>query len=85
MEVVALNDRVIVVRVEEDELTEGGLYRPDSAKEKPQAGIVKSVGEKVIGIEVGQRVYFGKYSGTEIKVDEVLLVLNQEEILCKVK
>jgi chaperonin GroES len=87
-----LHDRVIVKRIEEKETVRGGIIIPDSAKEKPQEGEVIAVGagkrekgERVpLDVKPGDRVLFGKYSGTEIKVeDEDLLILREEEILAK--
>ena len=87
-----LHDRVIVRRIEEKESVKGGIIIPDSAKEKQQEGEVIAVGagkrEKgeliPLDVKVGDRVLFGKYSGTEIKIDdEELLILREEEILAK--
>ncbi len=87
-----LHDRVIVRRIEEKETVKGGIIIPDSAKEKPQEGEVIAVGSgkrekgELIPLDVkpGDRVLFGKYSGTEIKVeDEELLILREDEILAK--
>jgi chaperonin GroES len=87
-----LHDRVIVKRIEEKESVRGGIIIPDSAKEKPQEGEVIAVGagkrekgERVpLDVKPGDRVLFGKYSGTEIKIeDEDLLILREEEILAK--
>ena len=87
-----LHDRVIVRRIEDKETVRGGIIIPDSAKEKPQEGEVIAVGagkrekgERVpLDVKPGERVLFGKYSGTEIKVeDEDLLILREEEILAK--
>jgi len=86
-----LHDRVIVKRIEEQEQMRGGLYIPDTAKEKPQEGEVIAVGTgKVLdsgtklemNVTVGDRVLFGKYSGTEIKLDgEEYLILREDDIL----
>ena len=85
-----LHDRVLIRRVEEAETVRGGIIIPDSAKEKPQEGIVLAVGtgkfEKgqtiPLAVKVDDRVLFGKYAGTEIKIDgEELLILREEEIL----
>jgi len=86
-----LHDRILVRRVEEGETIRGGIIIPDSAKEKPQEGEVLSVGKgksndegKVFPLDVkaGDRVLFGKYSGTEIKIDgEELLIMREEEVL----
>ena len=87
-----LHDRVVVKRIEEKESVKGGIIIPDSAKEKQQEGEVIAVGggkrEKgeliPLDVKVGDRVLFGKYSGTEIKIDdEDLLILREEEILAK--
>jgi chaperonin GroES len=86
-----LNDRIIVRRVEEQEQMRGGLYIPDTAKEKPQEGEVIAVGngkllndgQRVeIDIQVGDRVLFGKYAGTEVKLDgEEYLILREDDVL----
>jgi chaperonin GroES len=87
-----LQDRVLIKRLEEDVAkTKGGLYIPDSAKEKPQQGKVMAVGKgrvndegKITPLDVktGDKVLFGKYSGSEIKVDgEELLIMREEDIL----
>lgn len=91
MKIKPLRDRVIVRRLGEEEKTKGGIIIPDSAKEKPQEGEVVAVGSgkvledgKVIPLEIkkGDRVLFGKYSGTEVKVDgEELLMMREEDIL----
>ena len=86
-----LHDRVVVRRIEENERTKGGIIIPDTAKEKPQQGEVISVGKgksndegKVFPLDVkaGDTILFGKYSGTEIKLDgEELLIMREEEVL----
>jgi chaperonin GroES len=91
MKVRPLHDRVLIKRVEEQETVRGGIIIPDSAKEKPQEGEVVAVGTgkrlengTVIPLEVkeGDRILFGKYSGTEIKVDDIdYLILREDEIL----
>src|SRR5437763_4847100 len=87
-----LHDRVVVRRIEEKESIKGGIIIPDSAKEKQQEGEVIAVGSgkrekgELIPLDVkpGDRVLFGKYSGTEIKLDdEEYLILREEEILAK--
>jgi chaperonin GroES len=87
-----LHDRVVVKRIEEKESIKGGIIIPDSAKEKQQEGEVIAVGagkrekgERIpLDVKPGDRVLFGKYSGTEIKIeDEELLILREEEILAK--
>lgn len=86
-----LGDRVIVKAVEQAEKTSGGIYLPDTAKEKPQQGMVVAVGGgrkndkgEVIPMEVavGNKVLYGKYSGTEVKIDgEYYLIIKESEIL----
>jgi chaperonin GroES len=91
MKVRPLHDRVLIKRIEEQETVRGGIIIPDTAKEKPQEGEVIAVGTgkrlengQVTPLEVkaGDRVLFGKYSGTEIKLDgEEMLILREDEIL----
>jgi chaperonin GroES len=86
-----LHDRVIVKRIEEGEQVRGGIIIPDTAKEKPQEGEVIAVGEGKrkddgtripLDVQAGDRVLFGKYSGSEIKVDgEEYLIMREDEIL----
>ena len=86
-----LHDRILVRRVEEGETVRGGIIIPDSAKEKPQEGEVIAVGKgksndegKVFPLDVKSkdRILFGKYSGTEIKIDgEEFLIMREEEVL----
>ncbi|MBW7922959.1 MAG: co-chaperone GroES [Rubellimicrobium sp.] len=86
-----LHDRVLVRRVESEEKTKGGLIIPDSAKEKPSEGEVVSVGEgarkdsgELIApaVKAGDRILFGKWSGTEVKLDgEDLLIMKESDIL----
>jgi chaperonin GroES len=86
-----LHDRVIVMRIEEGEQVRGGIIIPDTAKEKPQEGQVVAVGEgkyredgtrQTLDVRVGDRVLFGKYSGSEVKIEnEELLIMREEEIL----
>ncbi len=86
-----LGDRVLVKRIQEEEKTKGGIIIPDTAKEKPQEGMVVAVGKgkttedgKVIPPDVkkGDRILFGKYSGTEIKIEgEEHLILREDEIV----
>ncbi len=87
-----LHDRVIVRRIEESsDKTAGGLFIPDTAKEKPQEGEVIAVGEgkykedgtrQTLDVKAGDRVLFGKYSGSEIKIDnEELFMMREDEIL----
>jgi chaperonin GroES len=92
MNIRPLYDRIVVKRIDDDtEKTAGGLFIPDSAKEKPQQGEVVAVGQgkrnedgKLIPLDVkaGDRILFGKYSGAEIKIDgEEYLILKEDEIL----
>jgi chaperonin GroES len=86
-----LHDRVIVRRIEEGEQVRGGIIIPDSAKEKPQEGEVVAAGagkykedgsRQALDVKAGDRVLFGKYSGSEIKLDgEELLIMREDEIL----
>ncbi len=86
-----LHDRVIVRRIEEGEQVRGGIIIPDSAKEKPQEGEVVAAGQgkykedgarQPLDVKPGDRVLFGKYSGSEIKIDgEELLIMREDEIL----
>ena len=87
-----LHDRVVIRRVEEEEKSRGGIIIPDTAKEKPQEGEVIAAGagkiekgERIpLDVKAGDRVLFGKYSGTEIKVEEEdYLILREDEILAK--
>jgi len=91
MTVRPLHDRILLKRIEEKESVKGGIIIPDTAKEKPQEGEVIAVGHgkktedgKVIPLDVkaGDRILFGKYSGTEIRIsDEDYLILREEEVL----
>ena len=96
MKLKPLGDRLIVQAVEEEETTASGIVLPDTAKEKPQKGLVLAVGlgrydedgEKRIPLDVaeGDQVLYSKYGGTEIKVDgEELLVLRESDVLAKVE
>jgi chaperonin GroES len=86
-----LQDRILVQRVEEETTTKGGIIIPDSAKEKPAEGKVVAVGEgkvaddgKRVALEVkeGDRILFGKYSGTEVKIDgEEYLIMREDDVL----
>jgi chaperonin GroES len=90
-----LQDRILVKRVEEETKTAGGIFIPETAKEKPQRGEIVAAGNgkkteegKVLplDVKVGDKVLFGKYSGTEIKVDgEEFLIMREEEVLGIVK
>jgi len=91
MNIRPLYDRIVVRRLEEQENKVGGLFIPDSAKEKPQEGEVVAVGKgkrledgKVVALDVqkGDRILFGKYSGSEIRIDgEELLIMREDEVL----
>jgi chaperonin GroES len=91
MKIRPLYDRIVVKRIEEKEQMQGGLYIPDSAKEKPQEGEVVAVGKgkrledgKLIPLDVqaGDRILFGKYSGSDIKLDgEEYLIMREDEVL----
>ncbi|MBW6485486.1 MAG: co-chaperone GroES [Syntrophales bacterium] len=91
MKIRPLQDRLIVKRVDEEEKSKGGIIIPDTAKEKPMEGLVVAVGKgkktdegKLIPMDVkeGNRVLFGKYSGTEVKIDgQELLIMREDDIL----
>jgi chaperonin GroES len=91
MKVRPLNDRVLVLRIEEEEKTKGGIIIPDTAKEKPQEGKVVAVGPGklsdkgeriVLDLKENDRVLFGKYAGSDIKIDGVEhLILREDDIL----
>ena len=95
MKVTPLYDRVLLKRLEEQEVKKGGIIIPDTAKEKPQQAEVIAAGKgrvndegKVVPLEVkkGDRVLIGKYSGTEVMIDDVEhVILREEEILAKVE
>ena len=86
-----LHDRIVVRRVEEGEQMRGGLYIPDSAKEKPQEGEVLAVGagkldpkgkRLTLEVKAGDRILFGKYSGSDVKIDgQEALIMREDEIL----
>ena len=86
-----LGDRVLVKRVEEEEKTKGGIIIPDTAQEKPQEGKIIAVGPgardeqgrvHALDVKVGDKVLYGKYSGTEVTVDgEQLLILRESDVL----
>ena len=86
-----LSDRIIVKALDAEETSSGGIVLPDSAKEKPQQGEVLAVGPgkqldtgkiAAVDVNVGDRVYYGKYSGTEVKLDgKELVVLRQDDVL----
>src|SRR5664279_2784787 len=91
MNIRPLYDRVVVKRIEPSEEMQGGLYIPDSAKEKPQEGEVIAVGKGkrlddgrlvALDVQVGDRILFGKYSGSDIKLDgEEYMIMREDEIL----
>ena len=90
MNVRPLHDRIVIKRIEEKETVKGGIIIPDTAKEKPQEGEVVAVGKgkrekgELIApdVKVGDRILFGKYSGTEIKLDnEEYLIIREDEVL----
>jgi chaperonin GroES len=91
MKVRPLHDRMVVRRIEEKETAKGGIIIPDTAKEKPQEGQVLAVGngkildngtKVALDVKVGDKILFGKYSGTEIKIDgEDVLILREDEVL----
>ena len=91
MKIRPLQDRVLVQRVEEEERTKGGIIIPDTAKEKPQEGKVVAVGKGKVGddgkvtpldVKAGDKILFGKYSGSEIKLDGTeYLIMREEDIL----
>jgi chaperonin GroES len=90
-----LHDRVVIRRIEEQEPMRGGIIIPDTAREKQQEGEVVAVGEGKaladgqripVDVKVGDRVLFGKYAGTEVTVDdELLLIVREDEILCRIE
>ncbi|MBN2333692.1 MAG: co-chaperone GroES [Deltaproteobacteria bacterium] len=91
MNIRPLQDRLIVKRVEEEEKTKGGIIIPDAAKEKPMQGEVIAVGKGKVGedgkvmpldVKAGDRILFGKYAGTEIKMDGVeYLIMREDDVL----
>lgn len=95
MNIRPLGDRIVVRRLEEETKTAGGIYIPDSATEKPSEGEIVAVGKgkaanngELIAMEVnsGDKVIFGKYSGSEVKVgDETLLIMREEDVLAVVE
>ena len=91
MKIRPLHDRMLVERVEENEVKRGGIIIPDTAKEKPQEGKVVAVGNGKLGddgkkipldVKAGDRVLFGKYSGSEVKLDDKeYLIMREEDVL----
>jgi chaperonin GroES len=94
MKIRPLSDRVVVKRTKEEEKTKGGIIIPDSAKEKPVEGTVIAVGngkvlkdgkQRPLDVKAGDKILFGKYSGTEVKLDgEEHVILREEDILAVV-
>ncbi len=77
-----LGERVFVTYTEELDRTAGGIYVPDSAKEKPQRGVVQAIGKKVENVKIGDHILFDKYSGSKLRIeDEECLILKEEDIL----
>ncbi|MBF0556696.1 MAG: co-chaperone GroES [Nitrospirae bacterium] len=77
-----LKERVFVSYKEELERTAGGLYVPDTAKEKPQRGKIEAVGSEVKELKVGDEVFFDKYSGSKVQIDSVdYLIIKEEDVL----
>jgi len=95
MKVKPLQDRLVVKRIEEEEKTKGGIIIPDAAKEKPQEGRVVAVGDGkmlesgqrvALSVKAGDKILFGKYAGTEIKIDgEEHLILREDDVLAIVE
>jgi chaperonin GroES len=87
MQVKPLGDRVLVKLVEEQERTQSGIYIPDTAKDKPQTGLIVAIGDgEEIKVKEGQRVLFAKFAGTEIKIgNEDHLILATDDILAVVE
>jgi len=91
MKVRPLHDRILVKRIEEEEIKEGTIIIPDTAKEKPQEGRVVAVGSgkiledgkrQPLEVKEGDRILFGKYAGTEVKIDgEELLMMREDDVL----
>jgi chaperonin GroES len=91
MKLKPLQDRILVQRIEEEKTTKGGIIIPDTAKEKPAEGKVAAVGSGKVGddgkrialeIKKGDRILFGKYSGTEVKIEgEEYLILREDDVL----
>jgi chaperonin GroES len=90
-----LNDRILVKRVEEQEVTKGGIIIPDTAKEKPAEGKIVAVGQGALNndgvrvpleVKTGDRILFGKYGGQEINVEgEEYLIMSEQEVLCVIE
>ncbi len=95
MKIRPLHDRVIVKRLEEDRTSPGGILIPDTAAEKPVQGKIVAVGKgkilddgqvRALDVKVGDKILFGKYSGTEVKVDgEDLVVMREEDVMAVIE
>jgi len=95
MKIRPLHDRVVVKRLEEERTSPGGIVIPDSATEKPVKGEVMAVGDgrimddgavRAVGVKVGETVLFGKYSGTEVKLDgDELVLMREDEIMAVIE
>jgi len=95
MKIRPLHDRVIVKRLEEERTSPGGIVIPDSAAEKPSQGKIVAVGKgkiledgsvRALDVKVGDKILFGKYSGTEVKVDgDDLLVMREEDVMAVIE
>lgn len=95
MKIRPLHDRVIVKRLEEERTSPGGIVIPDSAAEKPSQGKIISVGKgkiledgsvRALDVKVGDKILFGKYSGTEVKMDgEELVVMREEDVMAVIE
>jgi chaperonin GroES len=92
MKIKPLSDRILVRRLEEESTTKGGIIIPDSAKEKPAEGKVEAIGtgktkedgtKIAMDLKIGDRILFGKYAGSEIKLDgEEFLIMREDDVLC---
>jgi chaperonin GroES len=95
MKIRPLHDRVIVKRLEEERMSAGGIVIPDTAKEKPMRGEVLAVGNgkilddgsvRAMAVKAGDKVLFGKYSGTEVKIDgEEVVVMREDDIMAVIE
>jgi chaperonin GroES len=87
MQVRPLGDRILVKLVQEQERTQGGIYIPDTAKDRPQTGLVVAVGDgEEVKVKEGQKVLFAKFAGTEIKIaNEEHLILSADDVLAVVE
>ncbi len=95
MKIRPLHDRVVIKRVEEDRMSSGGIVIPDSATEKPDRGVVVSVGSgkiaesgevRAMALKKGDTVLFGKYSGTTVKIDDAeLLIMSEDDVIAVIE